>query len=385
MVAVGDEYKLAGLVSWGSSNCNTYGAYTRISNFESWISSKTGIEISYVPPVPTGDSIVCQGVVSSQYHSVTIAGASSYEWQLLPADAGTIKGNAEQADVTWIQSYSGPAKINLRVVKYGIVSYWTALTVHIAKHNNLISQSNDTVICAGQPVVLQVESEGYNLKYSWFKDDYFMRTGTSPYLSIIKTTKDSSGIYRCNITGSCGDVFSPEISLTVLPVTAIGNISPDKQAVFGENVTLAVIADGHNLLYQWHKDGVILPEETASQLVLQNVNASNTGLYSVLTSGSCGEELSRKVYIYVQKNENHSDPEIFVWPTVVTSEFRVALSNDQTYDLKLYNTAGNLMREKPDCEFDTTINISDFPQGVYILTISGENFSKSVKLIRNKY
>jgi hypothetical protein len=175
----------------------------------------------------------------------------------------------------------------------------------------------------------------------------------------------------------------PEISLTVLPVTAIENISPDKQAYFGEEVTLEVMADGHNLLYQWQKDGVEISEAIASQLILPNVNASNTGLYSVLTSGSCGDELSRNVYVYVQKNEIHSDPEIFVWPTVVTSEFRVALSNDQTYDLKIYSTAGKLIREKPDCQFATTINISDFTQGVYILTISGENFRKSVKLIRN--
>ena len=39
VVPVDGEYKLAGMVSWGSSKCNTYGAYTRVSDFESWISS----------------------------------------------------------------------------------------------------------------------------------------------------------------------------------------------------------------------------------------------------------------------------------------------------------------------------------------------------------
>ena len=32
VVPVDNEYKLAGLVSWGSGNCDTYGAYTQNLN-----------------------------------------------------------------------------------------------------------------------------------------------------------------------------------------------------------------------------------------------------------------------------------------------------------------------------------------------------------------
>ncbi len=150
VVPVEGEYKLAGLVSWGSSRCNTYGAYTRVSDFESWISSNTGIEISYVPPVPSGDSIVCQGIATSRYSVGTIAGASAYEWQLQPSEAGTILSGSENTSVTWDHSYTGAVTVKLRVTKNDIVSYWSALTVHLAKSNNLISKSNDTIICAGQ-------------------------------------------------------------------------------------------------------------------------------------------------------------------------------------------------------------------------------------------
>ena len=119
---------------------------------------------------------------------------------------------------------------------------------------NCVSQSNDTTICAGEPITLKVVSEGYNLNYSWFKDDTFIKSGDSPELSFNTATKDSTGIYRCDITGSCGEVLSPEINLTVLPVTVINHITPDTEAAFGDDITLEVIADGHNLLYQWQKD-----------------------------------------------------------------------------------------------------------------------------------
>ena len=102
-----------------------------------------------------------------------------------------------------------------------------------------------------------------------------------------------------------------------------------------------------------------------------------------MVSGSCGEVLSNNVYLYVTNKENHSDPEIFVWPTLVSSDFNVALSDERNYNLQLFNSVGKLIKEKRNCQYKTNLNISDLPGGVYILTVSGNNFRKSVKLIRN--
>jgi len=383
VVPVDNEYKLAGLVSWGSSNCDTYGAYTRISIFESWISSKTGVEISYTPPVPSGDSIVCKGVPTSIYSVAPIAGVTAYEWQLLPVEAGTIEGNSGQASVSWDQAYTGPATVRMRVTRYGFLSYWSALTVHLAKDNSLLSQSADTIICSGQPVVLTVASEGYNLNYSWFKDNTFIKSGPAPELSLSNTRTESSGLYRCDIAGSCGETISPVTDLTVLPVTEINNITPDTEANFGDNITLDVNAGGHNLIYQWQKDGNQIPDATGPVYALPDVNASNTGLYNVIVSGSCGELLSKNVYIYVTDNQDHADPEIFVWPTLVTGDFNIALSSNQNYDLRLFNSSGTIMLEKLNCQYKTTLNMSKSSGGVYILTVSGNNFKKSIKLIKN--
>ncbi len=383
VVPVENEYKLAGLVSWGSSNCNTYGAYTRISVFESWITSKTGIEISYTPPVPSGDSIVCQGTPTSQYSVPPITGVTAWEWQLLPAAAGNIAGNSGQASVSWNQGYTGAASIRMRVTKFGIVSYWTVLTVHLAKYNNLVSQTADTVICAEQPVVLGVISEGYNLNYSWSLNGSAVQSGPSPRLSLTNTPVSATGPYKCNITGSCGEMISPEINLTVLPLTVINNITPDTEAKFGDNITLQTDAGGHNLVYQWQKDEILIPAGTGADYSLLNLNAGNTGLYRVRVSGSCGELLSRNVYVYVTDNLAHGNPEVFVWPTVVNSDFSVAISSDQSYALKLYNSSGSLVQENLNCQFKTTVNMGDFPRGVYILLVSGNNFRKTVKLIRN--
>ena len=165
VVPVSNGYKLAGLVSWGSNNCNTYGAYTRLSLFESWITAKTGIEITFNAPVPAGDSIICSGTTSNEYRVSQVTGATAYSWVLKPDAAGVITGNSESANVLWNNDFTGSVTINLQVTRNDAVSEWSKLNVNIAKHTRLLSQSKDTVMCADEPITLYVNAEGYNLNY----------------------------------------------------------------------------------------------------------------------------------------------------------------------------------------------------------------------------
>jgi hypothetical protein len=173
------------------------------------------------------------------------------------------------------------------------------------------------------------------------------------------------------------------MNLTILPETVIQAISPDTVAVSGGHISLKVMAEGDNLLYQWSQDGNRITGATGPVYSAANVNAVNTGLYMVDVNGTCGEEISKDIYVYITNEKNHPEPEIFVWPTLVTGDFNIALSDDRNYNLLLFNSTGVLIRNKNDCRYKTTLNISDLSGGVYIITVYGDNFRKSVKLIKN--
>jgi hypothetical protein len=382
VVSVNGENKLAGLVSWGSSNCNTYGAYTRLSMFESWITRKTGIEITFIAPIPSGDSIVCYGTSNSEYLAAPVAGASSYNWSLTPQSAGSISGNSGTAIVEWNTGFKGPAKVNLQITRNGELSDISTLRVNVAKLTKIISEPADSVMCAEKPIALTIEAEGYNLNYSWFKNRNLLRSGPSGVVSILSAMTDDSGQYFCEINGSCGSVVSGTSNLTVLPVTRINTISPDAEVSFGEDLTLDVTTEGHNLTYQWQKDDNTIERGNSSNLVLQNVNANDIGLYRTTVSGTCGTQLSDKVYVYVKKEDYSGEPELFVWPTMVNEEFNVALSNDKSYTILLRNSIGRLLKVKENCQYQTILNISDLPPGIYIATIYNDTMRKSIKIIK---
>ena len=380
VVPVNNEYKLAGLVSWGSSNCDTYGGYTSVSALETWILTNTGIQ--YAPSSPIGDTIVCQGVNSSQYSTGVIPGATSYEWQMSPSNAGVITGNSNNGTVVWNTNYAGSVTILVRATIYGTISEWSGLNVKIALNTKLISQSRDTALCAGQPVSLFVNAEGYNLSYNWYKNGTLIPSSNSNVFNVSGTTTGNSGIYKCNVSGSCGTLFSNNINLTVHPLTNITYISSDTQVAFGKDATLEVISDGYDLSYQWQKNDTLLDNTNTALLVLQDVNATNIGLYRVTVKGACGTKISDTIYVYVKKANYSNEPEIFLWPTITSDILNVALSNDQLYNVRIYSSLGIMMKEQINCRYKTAISLGDLPIGMYIVDIYNNSFKKSLRVIK---
>ena len=382
VVPVLGEYKLAGIVSWGSANCNTYGAYTAVSMMEDWIRTNTGIAKEFVPPVPVGSSIVCQGTESSQYSVTPVPGAASYEWKVLPASAGIISGNSFNASILWDQSYTGPVNIIVRVTINNVVSDWSRLDANVVLNTALLSQSADTVICARQPVTLSVNARGNSLTYRWLKNGAEVQTGSSPKLNFPSATTDNTGDYNCEITGSCGKLVSSLIKLTVYPLTNITHISPGVEVPFGKDVTLEVNAAGHDLVYQWQKDGTVIGNSNTASLLIPNLNATDIGIYRTTVTGTCGVEISDSIYLYVKRINFTSEPEVFLWPSVTNNEFTVALSNEGFYNIQLFSITGKKFMELLSCRYQTRVNISNLARGVYIVKVYNLNFRKSIKIIK---
>jgi hypothetical protein len=382
VVPVFTGYKLAGIISWGSQSCDTYGAYTSVSDLETWIRTNTGIAQEYTPPSPVGDTIICQGTDSTHYSINSLPGATLYDWQIAPANAGLIKGNFENATVLWNANFNGSVSIWLRVTIDNVVSEWSRLPLKVVLNTALTGQTRDAVICAGQSISMNVQAFGYNLKYNWTQNGNLVQSGNSNILKISAASVSSTGVYKCRVAGSCGTLFSDSIDLIVHPVTKITNLSPNSEVPFGGNVTLHVTAEGFDLSYQWEKDGKKLPGNDSSQLQLQKVNAENIGLYQTIVKGYCGTQTSDSVYVYIKKQDYSGEPEVFIWPTVVNDQFNVALSNNEPYNIRVFNTMGKLMKEELNCHYQTVISVYDFSGGVYIVNISNKNFRKSLKLIK---
>jgi hypothetical protein len=383
VVSVLGEYKLAGLVSWGSPECDTYGAYTRVSLFGNWISSRTGISPLFSPPAPTGDTLVCRGTSSTRYTVPSVPGLQSYEWRIQPENAGTISSTSTSATISWRSDFTGVVQLGFRVTRDGVVSDWSRLSIRVVPATRFITQQADTSVCEGELLVLRMQAEGYNLVYRWYRNNILVQSGPLNRYVMSSANPLQSGVYRVEIQSYCGNITSRNINIAILPLTRVRSVSPDRNISPGSSTTLEVTSEGHNLTWQWLKDNVPLPGETGPALAIDDADATDIGVYKAVVSGTCGTVTSDSIYVFVSGGDLSGGQNLLVWPTVTEDVINVATGNDKLYNVRIYNTTGKLLRSYDRLRYQTEISLAVLPKGLYLVVVYNEDFRKTVKVVKN--
>ncbi len=384
VVDVDGTPKIVGIVSWGATTCNTYGAYTRVSDYLDWIEEQTGISPGNSLERPQGDSVLCNGIVLSQY-TTSSATLNSYQWQLSPDTAGTISFNDSIATVTWNTSFIGTAQLSVRAVIDEDTTSWATSEIEIRKNTEIYSYYGDTIICEDGNIVMEVDADGYDLSYQWYKDSTLISTTETGTLSLVADTM-YSGDYYCVVSGSCGEVNTDNVQVTVYPTTTIKSVSEDKTIGQNNDALIEVSAIGRDLTYQWYKDDEAIEGATSSYLNLTDVDATTIGRYNVLVDGWCKSYTSAYIYVYVnEENASATDTSrktVRIWPSIIDNYLYTAVSNNDEYRIRIYSINGSLILDQSGITNQTQIITSGWSSGIYLIKITSENLSKTFEIVK---
>lgn len=69
-----------------------------------------------VPDKPDGDTLLCINPPDKLYTTGTVAGATAYVWELLPANAGTLTNMGTSVLINWNNAYFGTATLKVKAV-----------------------------------------------------------------------------------------------------------------------------------------------------------------------------------------------------------------------------------------------------------------------------
>ncbi|MBN3035820.1 MAG: T9SS type A sorting domain-containing protein, partial [Bacteroidales bacterium] len=86
-----------------------------------------------VPGTPTGPTSLCLDPLNTTYNTSGATNATTYVWEITPANAGTITGTGTNATVNWDDAFTGAATIKVCGVNYcgnGLYSNALTVTVH---------------------------------------------------------------------------------------------------------------------------------------------------------------------------------------------------------------------------------------------------------------
>src|SRR6185436_11589763 len=158
----------------------------------------------------------------------------------------------------------------------------------------ITGQPQGTAVLVGGTVVLSVGAIGTQpLSYQWRRDTLLIVGATNAALVLTNVQAADVGAYTVVIRNVYGTVTSFPASVTISMPPVLTSHPRSTNVLVGANVNFSASALGTPpLRYQWRFNNVNLLNATNPTLVLNNVQLTNAGLYSVLVQNAVASVVS---------------------------------------------------------------------------------------------
>ncbi len=171
----------------------------------------------------------------------------------------------------------------------------------------------DQVLCKGNIATFQVKAhpteDSTILQYQWRRGAVALSDGgkyqgvTTPTLTIFNVDpSDAATNYNVQITAQPGGktAYSKNAALIVNVPPVITQAPQSASLCAGETIVLEVRAEGTApLRYQWSRNGEPLAQQTLPRLYLENLDSTDSGIYTCSVENDCGQTQSPPATIQV--------------------------------------------------------------------------------------
>ncbi|MBX3042345.1 MAG: immunoglobulin domain-containing protein [Candidatus Kapabacteria bacterium] len=280
-------------------------------------------------------------------------------------------------------------------------------SITVYQSPEIISQSKSIQSCEGQDILLDIEAEGYQINFQWFKDGEIINGATSNNLKIPNAEYRNSGVYTCEISSAsnCSKKVSEPISVYIASETKF--LTRPEFFKWEYRQSASLIAEIHanneidrnNVSFQWYKDSTISIFDTiyyvfryydiriplmdnkkysgthSQDLVINNLVWGDRGYYTCIASGLCGVDsvkgfIGDHNYFDVEKES----PDFFDCEGIdVTFKASLLTSIDGDFSFQWFKTGHKLLVDDEKFSGTRTLELSiknpdkDDASGYYVL------------------
>jgi hypothetical protein len=300
--AIGATYTINSPVA---NDSGTYSVLVGGACTSSVTSSNATLVVNTLPVVTVAPASVTACLGSTASLSVTATGgALIYQWRKNTVDiAGAtfsnltinpvVLGDAGSYDVRITNPCGGPVTSSAATV--------TVTTAPAITQN----PTNQLAVCPNATVNFTVAATGTGLTYQWRKGGIKVANGghvsgaTTSTLTISSAAPNDEALYDVVVGNGCApDAVSTAAQLTLGSSAVIASQPSSQAGCLGSVINLSVVATGTSLNYQWKKAGVSLTDggivsgATTATLTLAGVSSADTGVYTVMVTGVCGNPVT---------------------------------------------------------------------------------------------
>jgi len=153
----------------------------------------------------------------------------------------------------------------------------------------------------GVEVVFFVTAEGDQpIYYEWYKVGVANPVATTSEYTIPSVQVSDAGIYRCRVWNAGGEVYSKDVTLTVVVQPAIVTDLASQSVAVGGSVMFTVVASGDEPLeYKWYKDGTLVNTCHCPSYMISDAQPLDAGEYYCTVSNGGGSAQSAAAVLTV--------------------------------------------------------------------------------------
>jgi gliding motility-associated-like protein len=246
----------------------------------------------------------------------------SYQWK---KNGVNIIGATTDSLVIPNASYSDTANYSVLVIANCDSVISNIATLKIIKPVFVI-QPVSLLQCPGTRAVFKTTvTSDTNMVYQWFKRGILIPGANKDSLVINNIGNLDTGFYYLKVTGKCSYTNSDTVKLTIAYTTIINSQPQSISQCKNSKAVFKVKAIGPGILsYQWKKGNIDLIGQTKDSLVLNNLNYSDSGDYSVKIWSLCDTVISSFAKLIIFKST-----------TILTQPVNVSACKDSTVKFKV--------------------------------------------------
>ena len=236
--------------------------------------------------------------------SATSLSPITYQWQKNGTNLvdGSNLSGATNSTLTITSVSNTDAAIYTAVVSDAHSSVTTSNAVlTVVNPPSITAQPATQIVAAGSNVTFTVSATGdAPLGYQWLFNSGKITAATNDTYLLPNSQSFNAGNYSVVVSNAFGSITSSIATLTVIVPPTISSQPQGQTAYKGVTVQFSVGVNGTAPVFQWFKDGLLMPGQTNVSLLFPSVQTNDTGSYSMTASNFAGKVTSSNALLIVQ-------------------------------------------------------------------------------------
>ena len=168
--------------------------------------------------------------------------------------------------------------------------------INVYKRPAITNQPVSKIVCLGETVTFEVEADGQDIKYQWYKVTTPLNNQTSYKLVLTNIQEKDAGKYICRVSGFCPPYKTTDTVEVIINDPPQIVLNPESIKVCEKSKAVLIVkAKGVKNNFKWYFNDTPLDVPNSDTLTISSVLPANAGNYYCEVSNTCGPEVQSAV------------------------------------------------------------------------------------------